>query len=100
MVKQDIVSQIFDQQGEQVLSVGNTGWKTRVNKLSALEKSILKYKDEVCEALKMDLGKSVSEAELSEIFVLLSELKYVKRKLRYWMRDEAVSTPLYLLGTK
>lgn len=100
MVKQDTVSQIFDQQGKNVLSVGNTNWKERVKKLTALEKSILKYKEEICEALNKDLRKSVPEAELSEVFVLLSELKYVKRRLRYWMRDEPVGAPLYLLGTK
>lgn len=100
MVKQDTVSQIFDQQGKNVLSIGKTDWKTRVKKLVALEKSILKYKAEVCEALHKDLRKSETEAELSEIFVLLSELKYVKRRLRYWMRDEAVGAPIYLLGTK
>ena len=68
-------------------------YAARMNALNALEKSILKYQDEIYAALWQDLNKSETEAFMTEVSMVLTELKYVKRHLKRWMSEEVVSTP-------
>lgn len=69
-------------------------YQARMNALNALEKSIRKHQDEIYEALWKDLNKSETEAFMTEVSMVLSELRFVKRHLRRWMMEEVVSTPI------
>lgn len=69
-------------------------YQARMNALNALEKSIHKHQDEIYEALWKDLNKSETEAFMTEVSMVLSELRFVKRHLRRWMMEEVVSTPI------
>jgi aldehyde dehydrogenase (NAD+) len=90
----------FDLQKSQVYKLGQTSVRERLRKLRKLEKAVLKYKLDICEALKKDLGKSETESKISEVFVLLSELRHTKRNLSGWMSDKPIPTPLFMLGSK
>lgn len=67
---------------------------TRLLALKKLEEAVLCHEDELLNALKLDLGKSSSEGYMCEIGLLLSEIRYLRRHLRRWMKDRQVLTPL------
>lgn len=66
----------------------------RQKALVRLRQSILNHTDELYSALQSDLGKSQTEAYMTEIGLTLSALKYTLRHLRQWTRKKRVSTPL------
>lgn len=64
---------------------------------AALEKfyvTVKKYRDELEQALFLDLGKSGAEAEMTEITLVLSEIRFFLHHLKSLMKDKTVSTPL------
>ena len=66
----------------------------RLQALERLEKALRDGEEELCRAMKADLGKSRTEGYMCEVGLTLSELGYVKRHLRSWSRDRRVRTPL------
>lgn len=66
----------------------------RIRMLTRLEQSILKYEQELNEAIHADLGKSAAEAYMCEIGLTLSELRYMRSHVRGWSRDRRVLSPL------
>lgn len=66
----------------------------RIRMLTRLEKAILKYEEELCAAIKSDLGKSKEEAYMCEIGMTLSELRYMRKHVRGWSRDRRVLSPI------
>ena len=62
--------------------------------LERLEGAILAREEELCRALKADLGKSRSESYMCEVGLTLSELRFVKKHMASWARDRRVPTPL------
>ena len=66
----------------------------RMTALSRLEAGIKKNESEILSALKQDLHKSGAESYMAEVGMTLSELRYVKRHLPFWIRGRRVSTPL------
>ena len=66
----------------------------RLEALDILEEAILKYQDDIQEALRKDLGKSAFESYMCETGLTLSEIRYMKRHLRSFAREKRVRTPL------
>ena len=66
----------------------------RIQALDRLEKTIKKNEGEIRHALYQDLHKSSFESYMTEVGMVLSELSFVKRHLKTWMKDETVPTPL------
>ena len=66
----------------------------RLQALDRLEKAILKYEEELCQALKKDLGKSRAESYMCEVGLTLSELRFVRKHLRCWSKNRPAPTPL------
>lgn len=62
--------------------------------LEKLEDVIQKYEKEIKEALYKDLRKSSQEAYMTEIGLVLSEISYIKRHLKRWMKEKKVWAPL------
>ena len=62
----------------------------RIQALSRLERAILAHEQELYQALHADLGKSRAESYLCEVGLVLSELRYVKRRLKGWSRKKWV----------
>jgi aldehyde dehydrogenase (NAD+) len=96
----DDIQKIFALHEANLLSAGNTNWKTRSAQLKVLEKTILSNRAQIAEALYQDFRKPASEVELSEIFVVLKEIRYARKNIRHWMRDERVRAHLGLIGTR
>ena len=66
----------------------------RQNALNRLEIIIKKHEREIADALKKDLHKSAFESYMTEIGLLLNEIRYVKKHLASWMKEKRVPTPL------
>lgn len=91
--------QLFQRQKANQYKVGNSNYNQRIKKLNALQRAIeIDYRDVIIEALDKDLGKPQVEAEMTEIYQIIGDIKHVKRNLHKWMRNKKVSTPLSMLG--
>lgn len=68
----------------------------RLENLRRLKKGIIQNEAAIFEALKKDLGKSTYESFLTEVGVILDEIRLVSRRLKSWARPRKVKTPFYL----
>jgi aldehyde dehydrogenase (NAD+) len=62
----------------------------RVERLRAFEAGVLKWEKALCEALWTDLHKSYEEAYITEISILLGEIRGHIHKVRKWSRPHRV----------
>lgn len=74
--------------------------KFRIDALERLESLLTENKDSICDALFADLHKPKQETLISEVAVLLEEIRLTKRNLRSWMKPERRWTPLTLLPAR
>ncbi len=65
----------------------------RLAQLTQLEKLILENEAAILAALSADLGKNLTEAKLSEIHVVLDEIRTLRKNLWKWMKPKTVHTP-------
>jgi len=66
----------------------------RIEKLSTLKKTIVKYEKQILEALWIDLHKSEFEAYATEIGIILEEINFSIKHLKSWCKTKKVRTPL------
>ncbi|MHA7942188.1 aldehyde dehydrogenase family protein [Formosa sp. 3Alg 14/1] len=91
---------VFDAQKANQFNVGQTTYKERIAKLNALKQAIeVDYKQAIRDALYADFKKPFIETDLTEIYPVLGEIKYVSSQLKKWMKRQKVKTPISFLGT-
>lgn len=66
----------------------------RLEALGRLKTAIKKHETEISNALHADLGKSVVEAYMGEIGLVLDELSYMLRHTKRFVKNRRVYTPL------
>lgn len=71
-------------------------YEFRKTQLEKLERLIKEHDQIILDALHKDLRKPAIEAFGSEVLVTTSEIKYILKHLRAWMKPQKVSTPLNL----
>jgi aldehyde dehydrogenase (NAD+) len=81
-------------------TVRRRGAAERVARLRALKRAIVARREEILDAMHADFRKNRSEAELSEVQLVLNELNAAIEHTPAWMRPVDVATPLHLLGTR
>ena len=72
----------------------------RKGRLKNLENWIMDHRTEIHETVFNDLQKPHQETDLTEVFVVLSEIRKARRNLRSWMMPKPAATSLTYLGTK
>jgi aldehyde dehydrogenase (NAD+) len=72
----------------------------RIENLLKLKKAIENNSAEIEDALKKDLGKSPEEAYLTEISILLDEIRYHVKHLKKWARPTKVNSGIALFPSK
>lgn len=72
----------------------------RIRQLTALREAILLHEEEICKALYADLGKSGEESYLTEIGVVLMEIRHAIANCKRWSRPRRVGTELFLFPSR
>ena len=75
-------------------------YKERKAVLTDMLAGLRAHEQRLLDALHEDLGKSESEARLTEYFPIRKEIQYIRKHLGDWMRPERRNTPLQLVGTR
>jgi aldehyde dehydrogenase (NAD+) len=91
---------IFEAQQNNRWAVAKTTTKERIEKLKRLQDALSNYRSAFHHSLRQDFGKPEAETDLSEIYPTSNEIKHAISNLEKWMKDESVSTPVALLGSK
>src|SRR5690606_18158910 len=91
--------ELFTRQKENQYKIGNSTYRDRIKKLEKLKNALeLTHKQKIREALYKDFKKPFLETDLTEIYPVLGEIKFAKKNLKSWMKNQTVDTPLGLLG--
>ncbi len=72
----------------------------RLTQLKKLKTNIKRFEPKIIEALNRDLGKSESEAFITEIGMVYHELSLHIKKLKSWARPTKVATPIIAFPSK
>ena len=66
----------------------------RLAQLAEVERMMREHEADFAEALRLDLGKCLFEAVLTEMSFVEAEAKYARKNLAEWMRPQRVRTPM------
>ena len=88
------VNEIVQNQRDFFYSDASKSVNFRINSLKKLYDVIFQRQDEIEEALQADLNKSGFEAYVSEVGMILDELRYTIKHLKKWTKIKSVGTPL------
>lgn len=91
---------IFNLQKANQQNIANTTARERKEKLARLHQAVLRYRQEIKEALHQDFRKHPMEVDIAEIYKITSDIKHTQAHLSRWMRPRKVGTPLAQLGTR
>lgn len=59
----------------------------RIERLARLKKVLVKYQDQIAEAINQDYGnRSISETKIGELLTCLEQIKYYSKHLTQWMK--------------
>ncbi|WP_188622222.1 aldehyde dehydrogenase [Caldalkalibacillus thermarum] len=72
----------------------------RLEALQRLRQAIASREQDLLTALKADLNKPELEAYATEIGIILSEIRFVLKRLKSWVKPRRVKTPVTLLGAR
>jgi len=94
------LEQTFTTQKNNQQHIANSSYKDRIKKLQTLKFALEKtYRTQICDALLLDFKKPIAETELTEIYPVLSEIKFAIKNLKKWTKKQKVTTPFSLLGS-
>ena len=93
MTSQEIQS-LLDSQREYYRSGATLPVSFRIEQLKKLYGAVLKYRDEINEALRSDLGKSGYEGFMCESGLALTEISYMIKHVKSFAKAKKVRTPL------
>lgn len=96
----NVYKTLFENQKKRVLENPFPTYKERIHKIEMLRDKLLDNTPLILEALKKDFQKPESETYLTEIYPVLSEIRFALRYLKKWMKPHKAKTPRSLLGTK
>lgn len=98
---QEKIQQLFQLQQQHRANMARTSPGERIARLDRIAEFLNDEKNnrQLNEALWADFRKPEAEVALSEVAIVFSHIRYIKRKLKGWMRPDRVPTNLALFGT-
>ena len=93
------IENVFNAQKANQYAIGSTTASERKAKLKKLLATVLKYRTEIQEAGYADFKKAPAEVDLTEVYVMTTELKHTISNLNSWMNPKSVAVPLTQWGT-
>ncbi len=100
MITKKNLYQVYNRLIQNKEIVNSSSIKSRINNLKNLKKTLLSHRNEIKEALFKDFKKNSIEADLTEIFPVISEINFNINNLLKWNKKKYVKTPLTLVGSK
>lgn len=94
-----LIDQVFALQKAHATKIRNSSANERMALLKKLLDWINKHQEDIRRAIYADFKKPYPEIDISEIFVVTSEIKHAINHLENWMKPKKVSTPLTMLGS-
>ncbi len=100
--------QNFEQQLDQIIENQRAFFNTNRTKdiayrklsLQKFHNAIVRHETEINEAIYHDLHKSKEEAYLTEISLVLGDIRYHIKQLNKWAKPQRVKTPIYVFPSK
>ncbi len=100
MITKKNLYQVYNRLIENKEIVNSSSINSRINNLKNLKKTLLSHRNEIKEALLKDFKKNSIEADLTEIFPVISEINFNINNLQKWNKKKYVKTPITLVGSK
>lgn len=94
-----LIDEVFSIQKVHALKMRQSTAIERIALLKRLQKWINTNKEDIRKAIYADFKKPYPEIDISEIFVVNSELKHAIKNVESWMKPRKVSTPITMLGS-
>jgi aldehyde dehydrogenase (NAD+) len=94
------ISSIVSRQKEYFLKGHTRSIETRKNNLKKLYEGIQHFEEEIFQALKLDLNKSVHESFTTEVGYVLKEISFQLKHMSSWSKPKRVRTALTHFGSK
>lgn len=88
------ISALIEAQHKFFLTGATLDVKFRIAALKRLKQAIKDSEKELSEALKADLGKSLTESYMCEIGITLSEITFLLKHIKKYAKEQRVKTPL------
>ncbi|BCE16828.1 hypothetical protein RSC3_04184 [Bacillus paralicheniformis] len=82
------------------LSGATLAVENRLEQLNILKNAVKKYERDILEALQKDLNKSEHEAYMTEIGIVLEEIRFISRRLKKWAKPKKAKTAVSHIGSK
>ena len=61
--------------------------KERIDRMARLKRVLLKYQDQLCDAISSDFGnRSVTETKIGELMTLIEHIRYYSKHVNQWMK--------------
>lgn len=90
----DNIEAIINKQRTFFMSQKTKNVNFRIEQLKKLREIIKQKENEICKALELDLGKSNTESYMTEIGMVLEDLRYVIKHTKKWSKKEYHIAPL------
>ncbi len=97
---QEQINEIFSAQKVQALKMRSSTSLLRIALLKKLLNWIKVNHEDIRRAVYADFKKPYPEIDISEIYVVTSEINHAIKHLEGWMKSKKVPTPIIMLGTK
>ena len=94
------ISSIVSRQKEYFLKGHTRSIEMRKNNLKKLYEGIQHFEEEIFQALKLDLNKSVHESFTTEVGYVLKEISFQLKHMSSWSKPKRVRTALTHFGSK
>ncbi|HDR6267163.1 MULTISPECIES: aldehyde dehydrogenase [Bacillus cereus group] len=94
------ISSIVGRQKEYFLKGHTRSIEIRKNNLKKLYEGIQHFEEEIFQALKLDLNKSVHESFTTEVGYVLKEISFQLKHMSSWSKPKRVRTALTHFGSK
>lgn len=93
------IHHLFEMQQKNLQVLKEQKANHRKKLLKKLKKTIFAMRSSIQEALQKDFNKPATEADVTEIYPTISDIKHTLAHIDDWMEDEHVSTPITMLGS-
>jgi aldehyde dehydrogenase (NAD+) len=90
---------LFKAQKTKSIALRTAPISSRIEKLKKLKRIIEDHKEDIRTAVYQDFKKPAAEADLSETYIVISEINHALKKLKSWASPKSVAANITFFGT-